>query len=542
MRSQDTTIAALYCRLSRDDNNGSQESMSIENQRQILLDYAAHRRWTVCDIYTDDGYSGTNFDRPDFKRMLRDAEAGKFNCIVAKDSSRFGRNYIEVGRYTEQILPRLGIRFITVNGGIDTHAENDFAPFLFFFDEHHARETSRKVRQVKSSRASQGKFMGSQAPYGYVKSLEDKHKLVIDGEAASFVRRMFSEYAGGDSARMIAGRLNEEGVDSPQVYHDKKEGRVILDSGKRPLWGSCTVIQLLRNQAYIGDLVQGKREVVSFKSTERRLKDPEDWIVVKGTHEAIIDRELWEKAHSKLGRRENARKTKKDSVGLFSGKIYCSDCKSPLAYMRKSLKNGEKGVYRCSRYNNNGVEACTSHYIDESFLAAFVLNDVRLYARLAVAEREQLTKRLLREMSSQHDVKSKALLAHRAKNEKRLLEIASRMKDLFEEKCKGTLSAKVLITMTDAFEKEQCQLEEEQDILAKQIHSAKNTEDEVSGWIDLIERQLDIKELDRITAMELIDCVEVSEARDVNGERRQEVSILYRFVGNLQGHNKKSIA
>ena len=268
--------------------------------------------------------------------MIRDTEAGKIDCIITKDLSRLGRNYVQTGYYTEEYFVDRGIRFIAINDSIDTMQENnDIAAFHHVLNEFYPKQVSKKVRQVKKASAQQGKFMGSQAPYGYQKSPEDKHILIIDEEAARIVYRLFFEFAAGDSARMIADRLNTEKIDSPRFYHYAKMGRTNPLSEQRNVWGSATVLQLLRNQVYIGNMVQGKRQVVSFKTKKVRKIDPEEWIVVENTHQPLIDRELWDRAHKRLSNKSRTRATKKETIGLFAGILKCADCGSPLAYMRK---------------------------------------------------------------------------------------------------------------------------------------------------------------------------------------------------------------
>lgn len=284
MKLHDNYYVGVYCRLSRDDKNGNLESMSIANQRQMLIDFVTEKGWNLRDCYIDDGYTGTNFERPNFKRMICDAEAGKIDCIVTKDLSHLGRNYVQSGYYTDEYFIERGIRFIAINDNIDTDQENnDIAAFHHVLNEFYPKQVSKKVRQVKRASAQQGKFMGSQSPYGYQKSPEDKHVLIVDEEAAQVIRRLFYEFANGDSARMIAERLNTEKVDSPCFYHYAKIERVNPLSEQKNVWGSATVLQLLRNQVYIGNMVQGKRQVVSFKTKKVRQVDPENWIVVENT-------------------------------------------------------------------------------------------------------------------------------------------------------------------------------------------------------------------------------------------------------------------
>lgn len=327
MKLQDNYDVGIYCRLSRDDHNGTLESMSIANQRQVLVDYVTEKGWTLRDCYIDDGYSGTNFDRPDFKRMIHDAEIGKIDCIITKDLSRLGRNYVEAGYYTEEYFIEHDIRFIAINDGIDTmHDNNDIAAFHHVLNEFYPKQVSKKVKQVKKKSAEQGKFMGSQAPYGYMKSPEDKHVLIIDEEAAAIVRRLFNEFANGDSARMIADKLNAEGINTPRFYHYEKMGRTNPLTEEKNVWGSATITQLLKNQVYIGNMVQGKRQVVSFKTKKMRTVPPENWIVVENTHTPLIEKSLWERVQKRLSNpNKKIRRTKINTVGLFSGIVKCSD-------------------------------------------------------------------------------------------------------------------------------------------------------------------------------------------------------------------------
>lgn len=288
-------------------------------------------------------------------------------------------------------------------------------------------------------------------------------------------------------------------------------------------------------------MVQGKRQVVSFKTKKRKEIDSADWIVVEGTHEPIVSRELRDSVHMKFAKKEKVRATKKNTVGLFAGRIFCADCKSPLAFNWKPLKSGDKGIYRCSRYNNKGGHACSLHYIDESFLSNFALNDIRLYARLSISECERMTKQLLQEMNARHETESRVLLTERNKVQNRLAEIASRIKSLYEDKCTGKVPEQLAIGLINDFATEQQELEERRRLLSEQIQMKQQAESEVDEWMDLVGKQIDIEKLDRATVMELIDRIEVSEAWKVNGERIQEVSIQYRFVGNLQ-NNKEGIA
>lgn len=544
MKLQDNYDVGIYCRLSRDDHNGTLESMSIANQRQVLVDYVTEKGWTLRDCYIDDGYSGTNFDRSDFKRMIHDAEIGKIDCIITKDLSRLGRNYVEAGYYTEEYFIEHDIRFIAINDGIDTmHDNNDIAAFHHVLNEFYPKQVSKKVKQVKKKSAEQGKFMGSQAPYGYMKSPEDKHVLIVDEEAAVIVKRLFNEFANGDSARMIADKLNSEGINTPRFYHYEKMGRTNPLTEEKNVWGSATITQLLKNQVYIGNMVQGKRQVVSFKTKKMRTVPPENWIVVENTHTPLIEKSLWERVQKRLSNpNKKIRRTKINTVGLFSGLVKCSDCGMPLAYMRRQLKEREKGVYRCSRYNNNGITACTSHYIDEEYISAFVLNDIRTYAHLATAQREELAEKLYKALKKSNSSEIGNIKSKIKTTENRLFEINDRIKNLYEDKCLGKIPEDIAINLMRDFTVEKADLEKSLPELKNKLVNMNETVGSINEWLDMISAYENITELDRETVCGLVESITVFEKDRSTTPVTQEIKIEYRFIKNLLQNEKEDIA
>ena len=545
MEAQDNYNVGIYGRLSKEDGNSS-ESTSIENQKQILTDYVEKKGWNLVDCYMDDGWSGTNFDRPEFKRMIADAERGRINCIITKDLSRLGRNHLEVGRYLEEHFRKHNIRYIALNDGVDTIEEegdgNDFVAFRNIFNEWYPRDVSKKTRQAKRNGALQGNFMGSQAPYGFDKSPEDKHKLIIDEEAAEIVRRMFNDFANGDSARMIAEQFNQEHIDSPRFYRYAKTGRQNPLTGERNVWGSTTISQLLRNQVYIGNMVQGKRENVSFKSKQRRQVDPSKWIIKENTHEPIIERKVWDKVQERLGTNTRTRRTKSNTQGLFSGLIKCVDCGSRLAYNVKRQHGSEQGVYRCSRYNNNGKEACSAHYIQESYLVEFVLNDIRKYAQLASTEKEALSKRLMNSMNTKNINETGKLSSDIRKAEQRIDEIAQRLKSLYEDKCKGDMPDTVFTELMNGFTNERTELMEKVSHLRSELANIQDKSEAINDWLDVISEYADLQRLTRDIVYGLIDSITVSERKKLYERKVQEITIEYRFIKDLLQENKKDIA
>ncbi len=544
MELQNEYSVGIYCRLSRDDNNGNLESMSISNQKQILSDYVKEKGWTLTEVYIDDGYTGTNFERPDFKRMIRDVERGLINCIVTKDLSRFGRNYVQTGYYTEDYFVEKNVRFIAINDSIDTfQANNDIAPFQNILNEYYPRAVSKAVRQVKKKGAEEGKFMGSKAPYGYVKSPADKHLLLIDEEAASVVRHLFTQFVLGESARYIAGKLNSEGVLSPRAYYYNQIGRGNPNPNESATWCSNTVMQLLRNSVYIGNMVQGKRKVVSFKTKKRRFVQTDDWIVVENTHEPIIDKELWLEVQKRIA--TNGRRIKTNSnaeISLFAGILKCADCGGALAFNVKRQAHGNKHIYKCSRYANHGKGACTAHYISEDKLIELIKADIRQNAVLAAADEDALISRLLSQSDSGHESEIQSCRSKMNDIKKRIAKIDSSVKSLFEEKCAGNVPESLFKNLLADYERERSGLESKLLELSNLIVSLENATNDVGEWVSKIKQYISLDELDRETVVELIDSITVSETYTQDGVEQQNITIKYKFVGCLNTEKEKSIA
>lgn len=537
--------SGIYLRLSKDDKNGSSESMSIANQRKLLEDFVKEKGWNLKETYIDDGYSGTNFERPDFKRMLKDIKRGYINCVITKDLSRLGRNYAKVGYYTEEFFIEYGVRFIAVNDDFDTmhDEENDIAPFKNVLNEWYPRDISKKVRQVKKKSAQLGLFMGSQAPYGYKKSPEDKHQLIIDDMSAPIVRRIFNDFASGMSARMIGDQLTSECIDSPRFYHAKHTNGQKPKPDEHNYWGHATITQILRNQVYIGNMVQGKRQVISFKNKKRRQVPPDLWITVEDTHDPIVSKELWERVERILNERIFVRRSKATkTVGTFSGLLICADCKAKLAYMSRDTKEGSNGVYRCSRYNNGGRAACTTHLVAEDTIEQIVLNDIRLYAQLATEEREALANRLLKTMNKVQGDELSQLMKGQRESENRLNTIKRNIRQLYEDKCNGAIPQTVFQSLLDEYLQEQDCLEQKITLQAEKIESFQSKKEEITSWLELIDQYVNLERLNRDIVMKLVDAITVAETVSVNGNRTQQIDIQYRFIGNLLQNEKEDIA
>ena len=540
MRQQQNYNVGVYCRLSRDDKNATSESMSILHQRQMLTNYVKEKGWNLQDCYVDDGISGTTFERPDFQRMIRDIEASRINCVITKDLSRLGRNYVQVGQYTDFVFPQYGVRYIAVYDDYDSlQGENDIAPFRNIINEWYPKEVSKKVRQVKKASAAQGKFMGSKAPYGYIKSPANKHQLIIDPEAAAIVQRIFGEFSSGESGRGIAAKLNVEGVENPRTYHYRQIRQTNPHPEESTAWGSNTIMQLLKNQVYIGHMVQGKREVASFKTKRRQFIPADEWIVVENTHEPIIDVDIWKRAQKRI---ESAKTSKshnpirtnnKNEVSLFSGIIRCADCGSLMHFTQRTDRGKTRETYRCGRYVIYGKEQCSTHAIHFDTLKEIVLSDIKQYATLAEKDEEILINKL---MTSTAQDRNREQSIHQTKIrelKKRVTTVDHAIKQLFEEKLAGNVPDSIFKKLMTDYETEQIRLSDEIAELEKKLETSASDESDVAKWIDLIKSCIHLNELDRAAAISLINCIEISEQFNADGQRQQNITIKYNFVGKI---------
>ena len=534
-----TYNVGIYCRLSNDDERDG-ESVSIENQKLLLQSYVRQRGWNEIAVYCDDGYSGTNFDRPGVKRLIEDAKAKKINLILVKDLSRFGRNYIEFGQYTDYLFPSLGCRFIALNNGIDTMSDNgstDVMCFLNLFNEFYSRDTSKKVKAVKRACAESGKFMGTYPAYGYKRDPEDKHHLVIDEETAPTVRRIFAMRAAGTGFRAIAVTLNEEGVLPPGALYYQRKGR----SDPRNVnhkWAETTVKALIRSEVYIGNMVQGKTGTLSYKSRKLINKPEEEWIRVEGTHEPIISREVWDTVVS-IDKKKVRKTPPTDGIrSIFTGLVYCADCgfKMRNHIERFTYKDGTPGRYSsfiCGNYARSGKSACTIHSIYENVLEELVLTDIREKARFVECDGERLAEQIsrMKEKESRsrvisYDQELKAAAA-------RMTELERLMQNLYEDKCTGTIPQTVFQTLMRKYETERAEKAAAIPELEQKVRAQLENRQDANRWMEVIRRYTEITALDESILFELVDRIEVGEARKVNGQRICDVKVVYRYVGSV---------
>lgn len=519
MKAKADYRAALYMRLSKDDD-GAAESASITTQRQMLRSYAAEHGYAVYDEYSDDGYSGVSFDRPEFRRMIADIEAKKVNLVIVKDLSRLGRDYITAGQYTEIYFPSKGVRCIAVNDGYDSDGPyTDIAPFKNVINEMYARDISKKIRSAFAAKMRGGAYVAAFAPYGYQKDAADKNRLVADARSGEVVKRIFAMAAAGEKPADIARTLNAEGIPSPAVYRCITHGGLC---GGRQEWTGSTVGKMLRNMVYIGHTAQGKTEKVSFKSRVSVDKARDEWIIVKNTHEALVDEETFDIVQ----RRTRARMCpKKGGFGnIFSGIAKCADCGRNMS-SAGTRKKGSQANLCCGGYKLYGANECGNHFIDYDALYKIVLAELRERLCIGEAERVRIAENVYGRLCAQRRGGNKELGGIK----RRLGEIESIIGRLYEDNAALRLSDERTGRLAAKYEKEAEALEKRMNAV-KSGQEAAVSREKLSG---LLERITDITALTPNVLFKLIDHIEITQGhyeKTAQGRvKRQSVKIFYRF-------------
>lgn len=503
----------LYLRLSREDDNYNQ-SESINNQRNYLTDFVLESGWTLVDTYVDDGYTGTNFDRPGFNRLLKDIEKKRINLVITKDLSRLGRDYIKTGYYLEQYFPDHGVRYIAVNDGIDTFAHNnsnnDMSPFKSVMNDMYAKDISKKVRTTMDTKRANGKFIGAFAPYGYAKSLQDKNKLVIDPETAPIIRRIFELYANGSGYARIANILNDEGVPPPGLYK-YKNSNYKNPKLKHCLWTHETINKILVNPTYAGNLAQNKYCKINYKLKRLRNVPRKEWVVVENTHEPIVDIDTFKLVQEMMEKKVSINSPVAQSEHLLSGFIFCGDCGERMTFT--ATQNGN--VYAiCSNYKR--FKRCTRHSFLESELEAHTLNELRKIAALS-ADSEKLMKASTRAIKTKQD----DIIDEIDRNEKRLQEIKRTIKSLYEDKLKGILTEEDFMELSREYGKEREKLGERLSKQNTKRDSFNEMESQTDALIKLVKDFIGFKEPNKAILSKLIDKIEIFE--------NKKVAVHYKF-------------
>lgn len=536
---QEINQVGIYCRLSRDDERAG-ESISIENQKELLSRYVREQGWTVFDYYVDDGVSGTTFDRPGFNRLVQDARDGKINIALCKDLSRLGRDYIEAGKYTDIVFPSLGCRFIALNDGVDTARKNDEMIVILknVMNDLYARDTSSKIRAVKRSSFQAGKYVGCYAPIGYLKSPEDKHILVPDLETAPIVKRIFDLRCQGFSYREIATTLNTEQVPTPSSFYYLRQGKPNIRK-EGGYWQAQTVRAILQNEVYIGHMVQNKTGVVSYKVHKQVDKPESEWIRVEGTHEPLISMEVWELVRTIEKQNTRSRTQANGETALFAGLLRCMDCGSLMRSYHdgRRRKDGSKSTYRsyaCGRYATGGKIVCTAHIMNQRVLIEVVLTDIRAKAELAKRDPDSLIERIQtrRRVATAEQVKRARVTLTAI--EKRLAELSKLTQAIYEDKVMGRIPETVCVQLMNQYEAERTDKLEQRAHLSGELEVYQQETDDVQQWLSLIREYAKLEELDRPTLLRLINRIDIGERKVEDGCAVRDIKIHYNFVGYIE--------
>lgn len=538
-KKEEIKITALYERLSRDDEQAG-ESNSILNQKKYLEEYARQKGLRNIRHFYDDGYSGTNFNRPGFTALLEEIEAGRVDTLVVKDLSRFGRNYLQVGYYTEIVFPKKGVRFIAINNNVDSAnpTENDFTPFLNIMNEWYAKDTSNKIKAVFKSRMKEGLRCSGAIPYGYKRINGDKQTLVVDEPAAEVVRKVFRLACQGVGVTAIAERLTEEKVLIPSAYTAKYSPencrhRTVIDPYR---WNATTVGYILDRQEYLGHTVLGKSICENFKTKQRRAATPEELMIFPDTHEAIIDQDTWDIAQ-KLRVRAKPRAANGTYSHRLSGMIYCADCGSRMGFISPDAKQSEKhydsdSAFQCGNYRNKNNE-CVSHFIKTSALEAAILQAIKAVSQYVIENEAEFISQL---KTVWNENKSKS--ANNGQQEideakKRMAELDAKIQKLYDSAISGLLPERQAQRMIQQYDEEQLMLEKRVEELQGQIQEEEVEKIDTNRFIALVNKYRNCEELTDTMLYAFIDRVEVHEAtggRTVY--RQQNIDIYFNFIGN----------
>ena len=551
-KAENEKITALYERLSRDDEMVG-DSNSIVNQKKMLEDYAKQNGYTNIEHFTDDGYSGGSFDRPDWKRMVAGIEDGSIGTVIVKDMSRIGRDYLQVGFYTEVMFKEKEVHFIAIANGVDNQKResSEFAPFLNIMNEWYIRDSSRKVTTVLRARGMEGKHTTNNAIYGYRKSEEDKNQWVIDEEAAEVVRRIYRMSLEGKGPYEIARILSEEQIERPSYYLAKRGLGTCRSNNNTTtpyVWRGATVSDILSKPEYMGHTVNFRSYKESYKDKRAKKTPKEDWVIFKNTQEAIVSEEMWNKVQ---GLRKTARRT--DTVGEanpFTGLLYCADCGAKMYNHRggagrarnwKGELNGkrrpDRDEYNCSTYNlsrQSYDKQCSQHYIRTEVVRKLVLETIKAVSDYVITNEEEFINRIYSSSRDKQKESIKSLKRKIAQDTKRVNELNMLMKKLYEDNISGKLSDKRFEYMLNEFENEQDTLEISMENAKAEIEKYESDTVRADKFIELVKRYTDFSELTTPMLNEFVEKILVHEADYSSGERVQEVEIYLNFIGKFE--------
>lgn len=528
---------ALYMRLSRDDENYG-DSVSIETQRTILRQYAAEHGLHVFSEYVDDGWSGTNFERPGFQRMMDDVEAGKVNCIVTKDLSRFGREHVMMDYYLEFIFPEKQVRYIAVTENEDTEKGlSDFVPFKNLFNEWFAKDTSRKVKAALHAKFAAGQRTFAYAPLGYKRHPEVKNALAIDEETRWIVEKIFDLAVHGAGAAKITRILVNEKVPTPGWINYNRDGTFAniyagAPKEKAYAWTIAQVKSILKDETYIGNSIHNKQTNISYKNKKKVRKTKEEWFRVENTHEPLVSKEDFARVQDLIATRR--RQQKDGSTQIFSGLVKCADCGWSLAFNTNRQNKKPYSYYHCSK-NSQGLHQCTMHYIRYDVLYTYVLARIQYWSYQAQMDEERLLQRLLKNGDKERTASQKKQTAELDKAEKRKAELDRLFARMYEDWATGRITEYNFNMLSQKYQTEQQELAQKVEALQTALAAQQQTTADAEKWVRLVQQHTNPTELTAELLNALIEKILVHEAvKNPDGTKDQEIEIYYRFIGKVE--------
>ena len=525
-------ITALYCRLSQEDERLG-ESLSIENQKSILLAYAKERHFPNPTFFVDDGYSGVSYDRPGFQAMLKEIEAGRVAVCLSKDLSRLGRNSALTGLYTNFTFPQNGVRYIAINDNFDTSDPNsvnyDFAGIRNWFNEFFARDTSRKIRAVQKAKGERGLPLTTNVPYGYVKDPDDPKHWIIDPEAAAVVKRVFDLCMEGRGPSQIANQLKADKVLTPTAYKTQQGRNVPNPEPENPYeWHSSCVVKILERREYTGCTVNFKTHTNSIWDKKQRETPIEKQAVFPGTHEAIVEMDVFEKVQEI--RQQRHRRTKTGRSSMFSGLVYCSDCGSKLYYGATNNYKPENAFFDCSLHWKR-KDKCGTHYVSEKTLSRLVLKHIQLVTEYILRYESHFRAVMERRLRLESSEKLKAGRKQLSRDEKRIAELKRLFMKIYEDNASGRLNDERYELLSQSYEAEQKQLEAEVITLQNEIEVQEQQNENIEMFIQKAHKYTGIETLDAYALHELVSAIYVDAPDKSSGKRQQHIHIKYDGLG-----------
>lgn len=531
-------VAGLYCRLSKDDGN-SVESMSIWSQKVMLKQFAESNSIAIYDYYVDDGYSGTNFERPSFKKMITDIENGKINCVITKDLSRLGRNYLQSGAYIEMYFPQKNIRYIAITDGIDTlnSNQNDIMPFKNILNEMYAKDTSKKVKSAIHSRMREGTYIGSKAPFGYLKDPNNKRRLIIDEKTKPIIELIYKLCLEGKGTQLISQELMKRKIPRPSAFVENAEKLYGLTEENKYQWSHRMVLNVLRDPVYCGNMARNKRPTLSFKNSKRMYIPKSDYIYAKDTHEGIVSEEIWEQVQTMIDKRKCNNKKGLYYDNIFQGLVRCPKCGYALTpktdYRLKKKELIDFVHFSCSTYKKYGVNACSSHRIEARDLYNIVLEDIQYHGSMALSAKEDFVEKIIEKIEVEKIDEGKELSNKLELKKNQLAELDRSYEQLYEDRLEGNITERNFNLMNVSISKKQDKLIEEIKVLEGDIEVSFETEDNYKKFMNNISKYAKIKSLNRYILNQIIDKIYVYDKEEIDGQISQKVEIHYKFIGKL---------